>query len=354
MASDYSGSAGRDRTQGLDSTCLPHAAGNELPCRRHGISVRFLRPDSSSIRVVSCRRKVRLGRSRIPEYDDKRVSDCGDHHPHLVQYQGLANPVVRQPEVITVVLVSIYEAELTRMLVACCIVVSGYAAANRWVSRYARVLAVRIQALQRDPLRIIENRIRMLLWTAALTLICTATLLVLRVSESQLVSTRIRLLSGPYAVFGLLVGVGESGVASLLSYAVLSLPSAHQWLGTRERTNIRTIHLGTGKGKPLLHSLGLLIIATILMFVYAAVEEVMLRGAFIASARHIGIYSAVCISVLLSLVIQAFPGTTGKRSIFPFIGAIVSAPAHAVLLVAVPDVRPLIIAQFTGVLLNRE
>lgn len=143
-----------------------------------------------------------------------------------------------------------------------------------------------------------------------------------------------------YLFYGVLVGLGESGLGSLLCYAFIkSVP--------KERVD-QVLGGGQGWSTPFLSLKKLPLPFTLFLLLgCAAVEEILVRGVFITTSHSIGLMWGLTIAIVLSLLVQVFPWTNIGNAIYALIGTAVTAPVHSVLLLNVPDIRPVILAQFT-------
>jgi hypothetical protein len=242
----------------------------------------------------------------------------------------------------------------TKICVCCAVIVATYAAVDRILARHGRFLALRSSLSRRHPLRQVEASVRTLLWTMALVCLCIACLLILGIRPGQLLLARVDNYWLLYGIFGALVGLGDAGLGSLLCFAAISAARASP---RRYKFGLldATARADSAAGGFLTSLLLLPIpVAIITLLVYGAVEEIMLRGVFLVAALGLGPGFAFAIAVTISLVVQAFSATSGTRTLFPFIGTLVSAPVHAMLFLAVPDVRPLIIAQVTALVVRES
>jgi hypothetical protein len=229
-----------------------------------------------------------------------------------------------------------------RVLLCVGVIVAGYALSYELLPKYSRRIALRLPATRTHSLREIDGTVLTLLWVAALASVCTLAMVILSVHPRQLVlNSNPRLF--PYGVF---LGFGEAGAGSLLCYVadrtLRALCSRNQLEFVADSVPSRSKEF-FGKLRLLPRPLILLI-----ALLYAASEEIMLRGALLVALQRLDGKWALLVPVVVSLSVQAFPCTTKNRTMFPFIGTLVSAPVHALLFMAVPDVRPLIVAQVTA------
>jgi hypothetical protein len=151
------------------------------------------------------------------------------------------------------------------------------------------------------------------------------------------------------ALYGVVLGVGEMAVVSLFGYIGMQVagevaPSRgakeqKQWLliarGGWMRQCIKTMEILP------------LPIALLIIGLSIGVEETLYRGILINYFGPAGAAFALVASGFLFTAVQAFHMPGWRTAMFPMIGAIVVSIVHGGLFLAVPDVRPLIIAHFT-------
>jgi hypothetical protein len=148
-------------------------------------------------------------------------------------------------------------------------------------------------------------------------------------------------LNSATVLYGIALGGGEAALGGLLCYTAIRLTPKLGQAGTPRRW------------PPAQHSLlrtpgTLSLLGTISLF-----EETTLRAAFVTAGLPLGASLAVICAVAVSLLAQSFPTGHKGATAFALIGTLVSAPVHASLFAVLPDVRPLVVAQFTITILNR-
>lgn len=235
---------------------------------------------------------------------------------------------------------------LLPVVVSAILVVTVYAMGDRLMFRLATAVSHRWQAARRLPLRTARNLVHAVLWPVVLTCLFAVVVTVLGVSLPNLF---IPDLPPVMWLLGLLLGVGESGLASILCYALArSLPSAGP-RGMSQRTGAEFSRWSA----PLVTALRVvpLPFGLALALYHGAMEELTLRGAFLAAGRSLEAGWLAVVSVGLSLLVQVFPWGSWRNSLFALAGTLVSAPVHVLLFLHVPDVRPLIVAQSLTLLL---
>ena len=149
---------------------------------------------------------------------------------------------------------------------------------------------------------------------------------------------------------GVVLGVAEAGLGTQLAFLSSRVVDAAQrhgqpmsleaWLtvarGGWMRYYVRTAAMAP---RPVL------IGATVL---YVVGEELIFRGVILGSSlATLGIGPAVALSVSLFLLAQVFHTPGWRTALFPLSGALVVGVTHAYLLIAVPDITPLIVAHVT-------
>jgi len=233
---------------------------------------------------------------------------------------------------------------LLRLVVSGSFILMSYALCQRGVPKRSRRIAIALNSTYRRPLKELDQLVQSCLWVLILPLVCICTLFILRVKPSQLVDANVRTILLSY---GVLVGLGEASVGRLLCYIALSLPWFSSHLARRTRLNEEA-----GSEVARWHTLGQkglarFAVLTVIAFLLAAVEEIMLRGAMIAAAPTTSKIPTVAFCVVLSLLAQRFGNTASRNVLFSLIGTSVSAPIHGLLFLVIPDIRPLIIADLT-------
>jgi hypothetical protein len=217
-------------------------------------------------------------------------------------------------------------------------IIGFYAATDRILARFVRPMLLSAPMSRRHSIREMEGMIRALSWSAGLVVLFFAVAAALGIGGAQLIDSSITMNLPLYALFGVLVGLGEAAVSSQLCLAATNNGSGSAPLSSPLRS---------------LRSLPLPVRAFVVV-ASACAEECTLRGALLVAAKPYSGGFALLISVGVSLSVQAFSGAPGRRSIFPFIGAFVTAPTHALLFLAVPDIRPIVLAQIVATLVNES
>ena len=232
---------------------------------------------------------------------------------------------------------------LLQVLLYAAVVLLSYALLDQVLNTYSHRLSIWLRPLRRYSLRELDQMVRIALWPLALVgLLCPAVLAILAVKFSSLLMESL----DPWLLlFGILVGLGEAGVAEFVCLVAVCAVPALAWAdgaGGPDRRQLATWSTAV----PCTRTVSGLSFMLALMLLYAAVEETTLRAAVIVAALPLGPIVALACAVALSLAVQFFPTTSGQRRSFAVIGTLVAAPVHGALFLAAPDVRPLIIAQF--------
>jgi hypothetical protein len=146
--------------------------------------------------------------------------------------------------------------------------------------------------------------------------------------------------------YGLALGIAEMALASMLCYATIRLTTAasnvggeaelDSWLSLT-RAGWMRLFLRTAEVAPL----------PVVLFVsmlYITVEEFVFRGVLITFLHPLGAAIAVTLPLLLFLAAQTFRMPSRASAMFPLVGALVVGVTHGVLMLAVPNIVPLVIA----------
>jgi hypothetical protein len=231
-----------------------------------------------------------------------------------------------------------------RIIIYTGVVLSSYALVDRWLSTHTRRITVRLQASRRHSLSEVDSVIRLLLWTLILMcLLCPAALVILAVRPSQVLMATLNPL---LLLYGILIGLGGAGLGEFLCYIIIRTIPA---LARGDSTSMHYHTQPSGKWSSSFPcTLGVVPFPFMLalMLLFATLEETMLRAVVIAAVAQLGPMVALGCAIALSLLTQLFPRTSWRLMLFSFIGTLVAALVHGTLFLAVPDVRPLIIAQF--------
>lgn len=211
-------------------------------------------------------------------------------------------------------------------------IISFYAVADYALGRFVRPILLNIAISRSHSPREIEGVVRGLCWTAGLVALSFAVTAALGVGANDLMELSISIDLLRYAFFGVLVGLGEGAAGSLLCLAVMGSRPVGPTSPSLSRS-LRPLHLS---------------IRLLVLCICAGAEECVLRGALLIVAKPHGLEFALVASVGVSIAVQAFSGTSGRRNIAPLLGALVSAPVHAILFLGVEDIRPLVLASVTA------
>jgi hypothetical protein len=146
--------------------------------------------------------------------------------------------------------------------------------------------------------------------------------------------------------YGLALGVAEMALASMLCYSAIRLTTAasnvggdaelDSWLALT-RAGWMRLFLRTAEAAPL----------PVVLFVsvlYIAVEEFVFRGVLVTFLHPFGGAIAVTLPLLLFLAAQTFRMPSRASAMFPLVGALVVGVTHGALMLAVPNVVPLVVA----------
>ncbi|HEX9938374.1 MAG TPA: CPBP family intramembrane glutamic endopeptidase [Longimicrobium sp.] len=147
-------------------------------------------------------------------------------------------------------------------------------------------------------------------------------------------------------LMGVLLGVGEMGLAAFLSNAAVHAlirvapgkvpPTMEGWLAAARggwmREYLRAIEIAS------------LPAAVVITAVYVSVEEIVFRGVLIPYLLPWGAGLAVAVSTLLFGAVQCIHTPSWAAALFPLVGALVMGTVHGLLFLAVPSIVPLVVA----------
>jgi hypothetical protein len=148
-------------------------------------------------------------------------------------------------------------------------------------------------------------------------------------------------------LYGMALGIGEAGLATLLAYIVVQLGlllfprrtprSSEEWISLARSGWVRVFSQAAGASPRL---------AIILTLLYIMVEETVFRGVVLLLLQDWHPYAAVAGSVVLFASVQVFRMPSWQSAVFPVIGAMVVGLIHAALFMAVPNLLPIVIAHW--------
>ncbi|GGX74246.1 CPBP family glutamic-type intramembrane protease [Streptomyces hiroshimensis] len=172
-------------------------------------------------------------------------------------------------------------------------------------------------------------------------------------------------------VLGVLVGIGEMGIASFLCRLVIEaslhrpgrpgrpgrrgsrLPAAAS-AGTARLGGPRDVGgwIAMSRGGWLRHHFKTvevlpLPLAVTVMAVQVGCEETVFRGVLFGYLGSAGLPATLAVSVVLFVLMQCFFMGSWRAAMFPMVGALVMGIAHGLLFWAVPALPPLIVAHVT-------
>lgn len=151
-------------------------------------------------------------------------------------------------------------------------------------------------------------------------------------------------------LLGVLLGVAEAAMATQLAFLASRVADALQRRGQRMTLEA---WLAVGRGGWMRYYLRTAAVAPAPLLVgatglYVIGEELIFRGVVVGTALPVfGTAAAVCLSVVLFVVAQVFYTPGWRTALFPMVGAFAVGLVHACLIVAVPDITPLVVAHLT-------
>jgi hypothetical protein len=148
-------------------------------------------------------------------------------------------------------------------------------------------------------------------------------------------------------LYGMALGIGEAGLATLIAYVVVQISrllfprrtpySSDEWISLAKSGWVRVFSQALGASPRLTIGLTLL---------YIMVEETVFRGIVLLFLQRWHPFVAVAGSVMLFVSVQVFRMPSWQSAIFPAVGGIVVGITHAALFMAVPNLLPIIIAHW--------
>jgi hypothetical protein len=192
----------------------------------------------------------------------------------------------------------------------------------------------------------VEDVVRLALSGISQGAACLAAVPLLGASAANLGLTRP---SASRLLLGVLLGVGELGLGSLLSYAAVMaaiglvprrVPNdPSDWLAIARGGWMRR-YLTTFEIMPIPAALALVLL-------YVTGEELVFRALLLHWLAPAGAVTAVGVSTLLFAGVQAFATPSWHAAMFPMIGGLMLGVIHGTLFWIVPDITPLIAAHVT-------
>jgi hypothetical protein len=146
--------------------------------------------------------------------------------------------------------------------------------------------------------------------------------------------------------YGLALGIAEMALASMLCYGLIRFVitlrgrggerDLDSWLSLT-RAGWMRLFLRTAEAAPL----PLVLLVSLL---YITVEELVFRGVLMTFLRGLGGVIALTLPLVVFLAAQTFRMPSRESAMFPLVGALVVGVTHGSLLLAVPNVVPLVVA----------
>jgi hypothetical protein len=146
--------------------------------------------------------------------------------------------------------------------------------------------------------------------------------------------------------YGVALGVGEMALASMLCFVAIRITTARSgrsqpyeldsWLSLT-RAGWMRLFFRAAEVAPLPF---VVLVSTL----YIGVEEVVFRGVLVTFLRGLGPAVALVLPLVVFLAAQTFRMPSRESAMFPLVGASVVGVVHGALLLAVPNVVPLVVA----------
>jgi hypothetical protein len=160
-------------------------------------------------------------------------------------------------------------------------------------------------------------------------------------------------------VLGVLIGIGEMALASLICRVIMEAflvrgndktASRNSRAADSDRHAERSRQwLGLSRGGWIRHHLKTMEalswpLALVLTTVQVGSEEIVFRGIMLGYLRDAGIFAALGTSFVLFVAMQVFLMSTWRAAMFPVVGAIVMGLVHGLLFWNYPVLLPLVVA----------
>jgi hypothetical protein len=146
--------------------------------------------------------------------------------------------------------------------------------------------------------------------------------------------------------YGLALGVAEMALASMLCFVVVRIATARS--GRSEPDELSSWLSLTRAGWMRLFfraaEVAPLPFVVLVSALYIGVEELVFRGVLVTFLRDLGPVVAVAVPLVVFLAAQTFRMPSRESALFPLVGAAVVGIVHGALLLAVPNVVPLVVA----------
>jgi hypothetical protein len=146
--------------------------------------------------------------------------------------------------------------------------------------------------------------------------------------------------------YGLALGMAEMALASMLCFVAIQITLARSarsasgeldsWLSLT-RAGWMRLFFRTAEVAPLPF-------VVLVSALYIGVEEIVFRGVLVTFLRGLGPLVALVVPLLVFLAAQTFRMPSRESAMFPLVGAAVVGVVHGALLLAVPNVVPLVVA----------
>ncbi|MFI5776943.1 hypothetical protein [Nocardia sp. NPDC051570] len=218
-----------------------------------------------------------------------------------------------------------------------------YALSDRLLERWPETVAVKLRAAQHHSVADLAAIVRTLAGLASLLCLAAIATAVLAISgRTPLSATG---LTDPHwwrLLYGIPLGFVEAGVAGMLcSFAgglaqIDTWPRGEGWVRGLDRSLTGMSWLRR----------------TAVIVIFAGAEEFVLRAAVITAARPSGTIFAIVCAITVGLFVQTLPLTRWTGFLMPLVAATVTVPVHCLLFLAIPDIRPIIIAHAVAVELS--
>ncbi|MCY9511533.1 hypothetical protein M5W68_10080 [Paenibacillus larvae] len=159
--------------------------------------------------------------------------------------------------------------------------------------------------------------------------------------------------SAVFTWYGILLGIGQAGLGTMLCYVVIQLSLLFSKPDIREEAVKHSKLAKRSASSFMILSNIPLPISLLYLLLLSCTEEILLRATIVYSGTKLDLISIIIVVTIVFLIVQIFPWSTPMNTVFSVIGTLVTAPINAFLLTFVADIRPFIsIAVYSSHLLG--